>query len=121
MFDAMGSKYDRGLSAAIPPNLLEVQCGGEDREQFEDLLRRPGVRIERIISYGQTTPVDQPYVQDWDEWVLILTGSAELTLDGVGQRSLATGEHLFIPAGVPHFVTYTANPTIWLAIHIGEP
>lgn len=106
---------------ATPRNLLEVPCGREEHELFEDLLRRPGVRIERIISQGQTTPADHPYVQDWDEWVLILVGSAELSLEGLGQRSLIPGEHLFIPAGVPHLVTYTADPTIWLAIHIGEP
>lgn len=121
MSDAMGSQSDQGSSATTPCNLLKVQRGHEEQELFEDLLRRPGIRIERIVSHGQTTPVDQPYVQDWDEWVLILAGSAELTLKGRGQRSLATGEHLFIPAGVPHLVTYTANPTIWLAIHIGEP
>ena len=80
-----------------------------------------GVRIERIISQGQTTPADRPYVQEWDEWVLILAGSAEVTLEGFGQRSLIPGDHLFIPAGVPHLVIYTANPTIWQAIHVGQP
>ena len=117
----MGSHSDQESSAATPCNLLEVQCGREEQELFDDLLRRPGIRIERIVSHGQTTPVDQPYVQDWDEWVLILAGSAELTLMGLGQKKLTTGEHLLIPAGVPHLVTYTADPTIWLAIHIGEP
>lgn len=87
---------------------------------FDDLLRRPGLRIERIVSRGHTTPPDEPYVQNWDEWVLILEGSAELFLEGIGQRHLATGEHLLIPAGTSHRVTYTADPTIWLAIHMDE-
>lgn len=113
---------DHGLTA--PANLLVIapshETGLEVDERFEDLLRAAGVRIERIVSHGHTTPPDQPYVQDWDEWVLVLEGAAELLLNGSETRKLATGEHLLIPAGTPHLVTYTASPTIWLAIHIGE-
>ena len=102
-------------------NLLHVQGGSQAGERFDDLLRRPGVRIERIVSYGHSTPPDQPYVQGWDEWVLLLEGMAELELEGIGRKKLVPGEHLLIPAGVSHLVTHTADPTIWLAIHIGEP
>jgi cupin 2 domain-containing protein len=42
-----------------------------EHELFEEVLRSPGVRIERIISRGHTTPAGEPYVQDWDEWVLV--------------------------------------------------
>ncbi|MFC0685042.1 cupin domain-containing protein [Novosphingobium clariflavum] len=108
------------LAPDAPRNLLAVAPGDEAQERFEDLLRAPGVRIERIVSHGQTTPPDQPYVQDWDEWVLVLEGAAELLLDGTDRRTLAAGEHLMIPAGMPHRVTQTASPTIWLAVHIGE-
>lgn len=103
-----------------PPNLLrsERQCRG--RELLETVLRRPGVKIERIISQGHTTPVAEPYVQDWDEWVLVLTGSARLKLVGLGERSLTAGDHLLIPAGVAHRVTYTEDPTIWLVVHLGK-
>ncbi|HWU01257.1 MAG TPA: cupin domain-containing protein, partial [Novosphingobium sp.] len=75
---------------------------GQDAELFEDVLRRPGLRIERIVSRGQTTPPDQPYVQGSDEWVLVLTGQAELWLEGTGHRRLETGDGLLIPAGVAH-------------------
>lgn len=101
-------------------SLLPVLSGPHDDERFDELLRRPGVRVERIESHGHTTPPGQPYVQGWDEWVLLLVGEAELELDGVGLRRLAAGEGLLIPAGVAHRVTYTADPTIWLAIHLGE-
>lgn len=123
---------DGGIVAAMetdhgstpPANLLDIvprhEQSHEADERFEDLLRAPGVRIERIVSHGHTTPPDQPYVQDWDEWVLVLEGAAELLLNGTETRALAAGEHLLIPAGTPHLVTYTASPTIWLAIHIGE-
>lgn len=104
----------------IPSNLLHDLPGG-DNEGFEDLLARPGLRIERIVSRGHTTPVDQPYVQGWDEWVLVVQGSARLLLEGQAEHTLEPGSHMLIPAGVPHWVTHTADPTIWLAIHIGEP
>lgn len=104
----------------IPANLLQIAATNGPDEVFEDLLARPGARIERIVSHGHTTPADQPYVQGWDEWVLILQGSARLLLEGREEQRLHTGHHLLIPAGTPHWVTYTEDPTIWLAIHLGE-
>lgn len=104
----------------MPSNLLHIDTPGSDSELFEDLLRRPGVRIERIVSRGHTTPPEQPYVQSWDEWVLVLQGSARLLLDGSGEYAMKAGDCILIPAGTSHWVTYTADPTIWLAIHIGE-
>ncbi|KEZ18115.1 Cupin domain-containing protein [Sphingobium yanoikuyae] len=101
-------------------NLLNVPDGSTQDERFEDVLRRPGVRIERIISHGHTTPADQSYLQSWDEWVMLLMGTAELELDGMGHHSLHPGDHLLIPAGIAHRVTHSDQPTIWLAIHIGE-
>jgi len=108
-------------STPLPPgNLLLGEPGHDAAERFEDLLRRPGVRIERIVSHGHTTPPDQPYVQAWDEWVLVLEGAAELLLNETNKHILGAGQHLLIPAGTPHLVTFTASPTIWLAVHIGE-
>jgi len=101
-------------------NLLAIKSGAQEPERFDDLLRRPGIRIERIESHGHTTPPDEPYVQGWDEWVLVVSGEAELEIEGEGRRRLATGEALLIPAGTAHRVTYTADPTVWLAIHLGE-
>ncbi|WP_413989144.1 DUF429 domain-containing protein [Labrys okinawensis] len=105
---------------AMPDNLLRAEGSHGKDELFEEVLHRPGVQIERIVSRGHTTPADKPYVQSWDEWVLVLAGSARLKLDGSPECSLVAGEHLLIPAGVPHLVTYTSDPTIWLAVHIGK-
>lgn len=115
---------EAGLSRSAAPSpcsLLRVERDCGKPELFEEVLRRPGVQIERIISRGHTTPAAEPYVQNWDEWVLVLTGSARLKLAGSGERFLAAGEYLLIPAGVPHWVTYTADPTIWLTIHFSPP
>jgi cupin 2 domain-containing protein len=110
----------RDVDAPLPANLFRVAEPRSNDELFEDLLRRPGVRIERIISHGHTTPPDRPYVQAWDEWVLVIQGLAKLDLEGSGLQTLQAGDYLLIPAGISHRVTYTSEPTIWLAIHIGE-
>jgi cupin 2 domain-containing protein len=88
-------------------------------EVFTELLSRPGARIERIVSNGQSTPVDTPFNQDHDEWVLMLRGSASLWVEGDGEHDLHPGDHILIPARRTHRVTRTAKdePTVWLAVH----
>lgn len=88
-------------------------------EEFLELLSHRDVRIERIVSTGQSTPVDAPYDQGHDEWVLLLRGAAGLWVDGEGERDLRPGDHLLIPAHRLHRVTWTAKdePTVWLAVH----
>lgn len=89
-------------------------------EDFATILERPGIRIERIVSHGHATPVDQPFEQYWDEWVLLTHGAARLWLADVGELELGPGDHLLIPAGMRHRVTWTRpdGPTIWLAVHL---
>lgn len=102
-------------------NLLRDLPDARGGEVFETLLSRPGVRIERIVSLGQVTPVDSPYREPQDEWVLLVAGAARLAIDGQGERALAAGDFELIPAGIEHRVTWTdpAQATIWLAVHIG--
>lgn len=88
-------------------------------EVFTELLARPGARIERIVSGGQATPEDQPFVQDADEWVVVLAGSAAIRLEGHAEAALNPGDHLLIPGGTRHWVTRTDTPTVWLAVHLG--
>lgn len=104
----------------IQANLLKIAPSNGGDELFEDILARPGLRVERIVSRGHITPPDQPYRQDRDEWVLLLEGNARLRLEGRDEITLETGAHLLIPAGTRHWVTHTADPTIWLALHIGK-
>jgi len=93
-----------------------------DEEIFTTLIERADVRIERIVSRGQVTPPDAPYDQDHDEWVLLLAGAARLWTEPDGERMLAPGDALLIPAHVRHRVTWTQAdpPTVWLAVHLGE-
>ncbi|UUL83666.1 cupin domain-containing protein [Sphingomonas qomolangmaensis] len=89
-------------------------------ETFEALLQRRGVLIERIVSHGHVTPHDHPYQQPHDEWVMLLSGAARLLVEGEPERSLAPGDHMLIPGGARHWVTFTApdEPTRWLAVHL---
>ena len=101
-------------------NLLDgLPSGGED-EAFEDLLVRPGIRLKRIVSTGQSTPPGQWLQEEEDEWVLLLSGSAGLTLEGEPALTLKPGDHLLIPAHRRHRLDWTAldEPTVWLAAHL---
>ena len=105
----------------------DLPAFGAAAEEVSDLLAVPGVRIERIVSTGQATPAGEWLDQAWDEWVLLIAGSATLTIlgEGAGETpcTLTPGDHLAIPAGTRHRVDRTDadRPTIWLAVHIGEP
>lgn len=90
------------------------------KERIETLCERPGVRIERIVSTGQTTPDGEWLDQASDEWVMVVAGRARLSIEGEGtDRVLGEGDYILLPAHCRHRVTWTddANPTVWLAIH----
>jgi len=101
-------------------NLLERLPAAKRGEAFTDLLARPGVRIERIVSRGQATPEDAPMVQEHDEWVLLLQGAAGIRIGNSEETVLGPGDHLWIGRGERHWVTWTASdrPTVWLAVHL---
>ena len=95
--------------------------GGSER--FDELLARPGVRVERIVSMGQTTQPGEWYDQAGDEWVVLLTGRATLLFDGGARVELCPGDWLLIPAHARHRVeaTSSAPPCVWLAVHLPPP
>jgi cupin 2 domain-containing protein len=93
-----------------------------DEELLSDLLSRPGLRIERIVSTGQASPAGFWYDQSWDEWVVLLAGAARLAVEGETETTLAPGDYVFLPAHKRHRVAWTdlEKQTVWLAVHIGE-
>jgi cupin 2 domain-containing protein len=89
-------------------------------EEFTTLLARPGVRVERIVSTGQASPVGFWYDQAWTEWVVVLAGSTALLMEGEeSPRILRPGDYIEIPPHVRHRVEWTeaGAPTVWLAVH----
>ncbi len=92
-----------------------------EAEQFDQLLRVANIRIERIVSTGQTTPPGEWFDQACDEWVVLITGAAAILLEGEETpRSLGPGDYVFLPAHRRHRVAWTTpeRPTVWLAVHI---
>lgn len=94
------------LPADLPEELIEVIGGGGD------------VRIERIVSYGHSSPEEFWYDQEQDEFVLLLEGEAELEFEDEVIR-MKRGDYLTIKAHELHRVKWTASDrvTIWLAVH----
>jgi cupin 2 domain-containing protein len=91
-------------------------------ERLDELVRAGGVRIERIVSTGQATPPGEWLDQAWDEWVVLLSGGAGLLIEGdSAPRRLSPGDWVFLPAHQRHRVewTATAEPSVWLAVHLG--
>lgn len=110
--DAAMQIVQDSLFAALHPTATGEQVGR--------LLTTPGVRIERIVSAGQASPPGFWFNQEWDEFVLLMAGSAGLSIEGEAvARSLRPGDYLVIPAHVRHRVEWTSpsGPTIWLAVH----
>ena len=99
------------LFGAVPAR-LEV-------EETTVLAELPGARIERIVSTAQASPPGFWYDQDWTEWVVVLTGSAGLLIEGEAEpRILAPGDYVEIPPHIRHLVEWTDadRPTVWLAV-----
>lgn len=100
-------------------NLLRDLPDARATEIADALVTRPGLRIERINSFGQASPEGFWYDQDEVEWVLLLAGAASLRFEDETQaRALGPGDWLEIAAHRRHRVEWTdpAKPTIWLAV-----
>jgi len=84
-------------------------------EDFTTLLEHKNIKINRIISSSDVESVE--YIQDEDEWVVVIEGEATLFLKNE-ERVLQKGDTLFIPAKTPHKVLKTSDGTVWLTVHI---
>ncbi len=108
-------KLKKGTLAGLPTNL-------PDEEIFEELLRTSSLRVERIVSTGQTSPQGFWYDQEEDEWVALLLGEAVLEFEDGTLETLRSGDWVFLPAHIRHRVASTSfkPPCIWLAV-FGPP
>jgi len=88
-------------------------------EQFDTLLRSKSIKIERIISKGHASPKIGWYKQQQNEWVVVLKGSAIITIKDAEQITLEEGDYYHLPAYIEHKVSWTKPniETIWLAVH----
>ncbi|WP_448561225.1 cupin domain-containing protein [Trichothermofontia sp.] len=99
--------------AAPPENRLSPY------EHFDTLIAAGAIKIERIVSIGQSTPSGEWYDQAHDEWVVLLQGNATLSYADDSKVDLRPGDCLHLPAHCRHRVEYTSSdpPCIWLAVH----
>jgi len=87
-------------------------------EEIAPLLSSENVRIERIVSTGQSSPPGFWYDQEEHEWVLVLRGQGIIEYADGEMITLTPGDHLHIPPHVRHRVNQTSieEPTVWLAV-----
>ena len=103
---------------SLLPNLFaHLPNGKQDSELFCEILARPGLRIERIVSTGQHSPDNFWYDQHEGEWVMLLQGEAKLRFEDRVVR-LKAGDYVDIPPHCRHRVDWTASDqiTVWLAV-----
>jgi cupin 2 domain-containing protein len=99
------------LFANLPESLPE--------EMVDVLVESKHVRIEPIVSTGQSSQLNFWYDQGEDEWVVVLKGHAKLRFEGdAAPLEMHPGDHVLIPAHRKHRVEWTTphEPTVWLAL-----
>ena len=90
------------------------------QELFTAIHDTDGLRIERIVSQGQSSPEEFWYDQDENEWVVVLEGSAAVQFEGEAEPvEIRRGSYLNIPAHARHRVVWTDphQKTMWLAVN----
>jgi cupin 2 domain-containing protein len=84
-------------------------------ETFTTLLEHKNIKINRIVSSDDLDA--KVYIQEEEEWLVVLEGQATLLLNDE-KKTLLKGDTLFIPAKTPHSILHTKSNTVWLAVHI---
>ena len=98
------------IFASIPESVTE--------ELFDEIVRTPSVRIERIVSRGHVSPESGWYDQEENEWVIVLRGRGRLLFDDGEEVALDAGAWIDIPAHRRHRVAWTDPDvdTVWVAV-----
>lgn len=96
-------------------NIFEIDKIPENEEIITILEKRDSIKIERILSKGQTT---EWMIQDKNEFVLLIQGSAIIEFEDK-KIKMKKGDIVLINKGEKHRVSFTSeNPyCIWLCVH----
>ena len=98
-------------------NIFDYDIPKLDSENFTTLLKNKNVEIKTIISNTLKTP--QIFIQDKDEWLVVLKGCAKLEIHGIVHK-LKSGDTLFIAANTKHTLLKTKKVVVWLSVYIGR-
>jgi cupin 2 domain-containing protein len=104
-----------GFPSTNGGNLFQDALPPAQGERFEPLLQHRNLVIERIISSAAIAETE--FVQEQDEWVLLVQGTAVLDINGA-TKSLKAGDYVFLPAKTPHTVKQVSAGALWLAVHL---
>lgn len=86
-------------------------------EEITTLFENEKIRIETILSFGNSSPCDFWYCQDEDEWVLLTNGNAKIQFEDC-EKHLCKDDHMLIPAYKKHRVSHTSDDAEWLCVFI---
>ncbi len=102
-----------------PKNIYKNIPSSINEEIFEIIDSTDDVKVERIISDGNSSPKDFWYDQEKNELVFLLQGSAVIEYKDGNKIEMNPGDYLIIPPHQLHRVNETSKEekTIWLAIH----
>ena len=102
------------ISLGYEMNLFEYTLPPRG-ELFTTLLEHKNIKIMRIVSTDDFDAIE--YVQEEDEWVVLLEGRATLQMRDK-ELTLTKGDTVWIPAKTPHKILDMDSGTLWLAVHI---
>ncbi len=96
-------------------NIFDYEVPALDSEDFLTLLQKKNIEIKRIVS--NTLKTSQTFMQDKDEWLVVLKGCAKLEINGIVHK-LKSGDTLFIAANTKHTLLKTKKVVVWLSVYI---
>ncbi|MEN8146502.1 MAG: cupin domain-containing protein [Campylobacterota bacterium] len=96
-------------------NFFNITKPVEGTETINELLQYKNVTINRVVSNRLNN--GSWYDQEEDEWLLLIRGVALLLIDNE-EKTLKSGDTLFIPAHELHRVISTSDDALWLTVHI---
>ena len=98
-------------------NIFEQIIVDKNEEKFFEIFKNDKIKIEKIVSNGQTSPENFWYEQEKSEFVLLLEGFAILEFEN-REEELKKGDCLNIQAYEKHRVKFTSldEPTVWFAV-----
>ena len=98
-------------------NIFEEIIIDKNEEKFFEIFKNETIKIEKIVSNGQTSPKNFWYEQEENEFILVLEGFAILEFEDK-EIELKKGDCLNIKAMQKHRVKFTSltESTIWFAV-----
>ncbi|MFA6741672.1 MAG: cupin domain-containing protein [Arcobacteraceae bacterium] len=98
-------------------NIFEKIIVDKTEEFFFEIFKNETIKIEKIVSNGQTSPENFWYEQEKSEFILLLEGFAILEFEDF-EIELKKGDCINIKAKQKHRVKFTSlnEPTIWFAV-----